>query len=75
MFCQARPCEICGGQSGGGTGFSPVSVSCHHCTIVVFILLLLLTGRPTSETFEESNVLSDVGQRWQENYCRSVVSL
>jgi hypothetical protein len=37
---QASLCEMCSGQSGTGTGFSPeyfgfaLSVSFHHCTIL-----------------------------------------
>jgi hypothetical protein len=46
--CFARPCEICGGQSGGGTGLSP-SVSImppmHHARLYLNVAL----NRKTNE--------------------------
>jgi hypothetical protein len=47
---QASPCEIRGGQSGAVTGFLSLpnfslSESFHHCFILIFIWVLLISGQ------------------------------
>jgi hypothetical protein len=53
---QVSPCEIYGGQSSPGTGFSPVLVfaqSFYRCSVLTFIYTLLLPGQ-TGETWGPS---------------------
>jgi hypothetical protein len=45
---QTKGCVICGGQSGSVGGF-PLSVSFHHCSILIVSYILLLPVGQTGE--------------------------
>jgi hypothetical protein len=52
-----HPCEVGGGQRNTGTGFSPSTSICHHCSILAFLLMLLLSEGQAGEGWEPSNKL------------------
>jgi hypothetical protein len=48
----------------------PLSVSFHQCSTLVFIYMLLLPEGRTGEAWEpsKSNVVTEIGEYWSENY-------
>jgi hypothetical protein len=57
---RASPCAICGGKSYTEIGFLrvllfPISVLFPQCSIIIFILTLLLPERETGEAWEHSD--------------------
>jgi hypothetical protein len=57
---RVRPCEICGGQSGTGTAFSPNSsvslpVSCHHGSPYSYIIWEMNNSPVGSRSSETSS--------------------
>ena len=70
---QVSPCEMCAGQSGTETGFSPsTSVSPRHChatnTPTHLRLHVALSKRTNGRSLgtSKSNALSDVEELWLE---------
>jgi hypothetical protein len=49
----------------------PLLVSFHHCSILVFVCVLLLPEEPTGETCDPSknSALSETGEHWIGKYC------
>jgi len=71
-----RPCQIFGGQSCPGTplfshyfGF-PLSVSCCHCSVRIFVHMFLLPKEQTGETgrLPRSSAVLGTVQHWIEKY-------
>jgi hypothetical protein len=58
------PCEICGGQSGSGAGFSleffgfPLPISFHHCSIFIYHRPMRCAIAPTKQHIITTSVLS-----------------
>ena len=70
---QVSPCEICGGQSGGGTGFSPStsrSLVTVHSSLLRTHLHVAFTRRTNGPSLApfRSSALSEIGEFWIENY-------
>jgi hypothetical protein len=71
---QVSPCEICGGQSGTVTGFSPSttvspSVPFHQCSTLICILILLLSdGLPGEEWEPKSSVFFAIREALNSNF-------
>jgi len=72
---QTISCEICGGQSGTGTGFSqstasfPLSVSFHHCSILIHLHVAAFTRKKRAKPGNppKINALSKIGEYWLES--------
>ena len=76
---QATPCEICGAQSSTGAGFLieyfgfPLPVF-HHCSILIFIYMLLLPKGQTGGAWALSKgiALSGIREHWVEELFHSL---
>jgi len=75
---QASQCEIGGGPSGAGTGFSPeyssfpLSVSFHRCSVLILVYMLLLPEKQMGEAWEPGKKAMLVGNLGA--LCRQVPS-
>jgi len=70
---QVSPCEICGGQSGGGTGFSPSTSGSPvtiHSSLVHTHLHVAFTRRTNGRSLGtyRNNALSEIWNFWRERY-------